>query len=116
MSRIDGSAPIRDYAAIGDGGTIALVACDGSIDRLPLPTFASPPAFDACSTPSAAAASFSSRTDPFEVERRYPPETGVLETTFRTATAMVALANDVGLFAEEIDLTSHDFLGNFPQG
>ena len=93
MGKDNGSKPIEDYAVIGDGHTVALVARDGSIDWLCWPRFDSDACFSALLgteehgfwriAPAAAAT----------VTRRYRGDDLVLETEFATAGGMLRLTD-----------------------
>ncbi|WP_322097929.1 glycoside hydrolase family 15 protein [Nakamurella alba] len=87
--------PIADYAAIGDGRTVALIASDGDVDWLPVPDLDTPPVFGAIVDADRGGRITLHPVDDFTVQRSYLDGTNVLITTMRTADGEVEITESL---------------------
>ena len=97
--RVNGFAPLRSYALLGDLRAAALVADDGAVDWLAMPTMDRPPVCAALLDPARGGSITLAPTIPFEVTRLYVPQTMVLETTFTTASGVLRVTDALTLGA-----------------
>jgi len=87
---VGGSRPIASYGLLSDCNTAALAGNDGSIDWFCLPRFDGPAVFARVLDPDAGHWSIRPAGE-FTTERRYLPNSLVLETTFMTDSGTVRL-------------------------
>ncbi|WP_242137111.1 glycoside hydrolase family 15 protein [Sphingomonas sp. TREG-RG-20F-R18-01] len=90
-----GFLPLHAYGALGDGRAVVLSGSDGSIDWWCVPNMDSPPLFDRLLDADTGGRFVLAPVDPFTVERRYLPDSNVLETIFATETGRVRMVESL---------------------
>ena len=96
-----GYPSINDYALIGDCRGAGLVSRDGSLDWLCLPRFDSPSIFAALLDINEGGRFCIRPTGKYQCERRYIPETNVLETIFRCPSGSIVLRDLMPVSSEK---------------
>lgn len=92
---------IGDYAIIGDCRSAALISRDGSIDWLCWPYFGSPSVFAALLDELVGGRFALRPRGPYRSERRYLPDTAVLETRFITADGELVVTDCMPVTSED---------------
>jgi len=93
--REEGFARLGDYAAIGEGRSVALIAPDGAIDWWCAPNLDSPPLFDRLLDPEIGGFFQIEPDEPYHTERAYRADSNVLETRFVTQHGSVLLTESL---------------------
>ncbi len=101
--------PIADYAFLSNCHTGALVAPDGAIDWLCVPSFDAPSVFGSVLDREAGAFRFGPFAITHPTARAYEPGTNVLETTWKTPSGWVVVrdALTIGPWDHEDEITPH---------
>ena len=86
--------PLEKYAALGDGRSVALVG-DGSVDWWCMPNMDSDPLFDRLLDDATGGFFSIAPMGEFTLERRYLPDSNVLETVFRTSSGRARLTDSL---------------------
>ncbi len=100
--------PIGDYAALGNGHTVALVSRSGAVDWWCPLRFDAPPVFAALLDQQRGGAFEIRPAAPYECRRRYVGHSNVLETTFTTEGGSVRLTDfmPLGVASESVPFAS----------
>ncbi len=112
MAEKNAYSPIRDYGIIGNLRSAALISKHGSVDWAPAPFIDSPSVFGGILDSENGGYWKICPSLGYQSRQFYTERTNVSCTEFITEEGK---ANDPGLFSEEINPATKEFLGNFPQ-